>query len=178
MSQHKLTITVDDGDSGVEHSLSGIPSTAWERFRENAKAHFPKSGDDAWASFLSEVILSVSGGDASVTYFMTDVPRENAEALDAILKQMGFTWDKFHAYLLRSALKEAHTRVIRLVEPNGDIPYGVFIATGLKPELFAKIEQATGKSFEIVLGSILLAAQEGTLQFSPESTFVEPTPVN
>ena len=169
----QIDITVSE--SGDTHKLSGIPDIAWTKFSEAAKKHFPDAGEDAWARFLSEVIVAGSGGADTVTYFMTDVPRDHAEAIEAILRQVGWSWDGFHAYLLRSAFKPSHFRIVSLSDTGKPDFMGTFIATGLKPEVFSNIEKSTGVSFERIMGTILLACSEGTLRFTPDSAFIEPS---
>lgn len=177
---HKITITVDEDGGGLTHSLSGIPAEAWEKFCETAKIEFGrKHGEDAWAAFLSEVIMAASGGDETVTYFMTDVPRDKAEALSAVVGQAGFTWDRLHAYFLHSAPLANHFRIISMINEENPKEHklGTFVVTGLDPIAFHKIEKATGKSFEQVMGSLLIAATEGTISFAPENEYAEATPI-
>ena len=171
-----VEIQVDD--DGEVHKLSGIPDVAWERFTKAAKKHFPKAGDDAWAQFLSEVIIAGSGGADTVTYFMTDVPKENAEAMEGMLNNVGWSWDKFHAYMLRAVVQPGQFRLVSFGETGQPDRYGTFIATGLKAETFSKLEAITKVSFERMMATVLLAAAEGTLRFTPDAQFVEPTKEN
>lgn len=169
------SVEIQVHEEGEIHRLTGIPDVAWERFRTAAKKHFPKAGEDAWAQFISEVIVAGSGGADAVTYFMTDVPRENAEAMEKILQNVGWSWDKFHAYLLRAVVQPGQVRLISFGETGQPDRYGTLIATGLKAETFEKLEAITKVSFERMIATILLAAAEGTLRFTPDAQFVEPT---
>lgn len=165
-----IKLVIDETDEEV--LLSGIPSEAWERFKQAAKKQFPKAGEDAWASFISEVIVAGSGGDTeSVTYFMTGVPLENATALHNLLSQIGLTWDQFHYLLLSSAVVKDNFRLVNFKGEHN----GVFIATGLSKNTFDKIEKATGTSFEVVMGTLFVAADNGTITFSPDTTYVKPS---
>lgn len=169
----ELKVIVDDNEGGG--TIEGIPPEAWARFKNAAKVQFPDAGDDAWARFLSEVIMAGAGGDDKfVTYFMTSVPLEYATALHSILNQVQFSWDKFHAYLLHSAAKQDNFRVVRFHDTDH---MGTFLALGIDPVLYTKVQEATGKSFEIVMATFLAAAANGTLKFSPEATYLEPTAV-
>jgi hypothetical protein len=178
MSDEKQVITIQIGEDGPKHELSGIPALAWDRFSAAAKLQFPKQGEDAWAAFLSEVIMAISGGDKTVTYFMTGVPAENAAAIHGLLQQIGFTWDRFHAYLLRASVLPNNLRLVNFSRrpEDGDNAqkYGTVIITGIDPVAFSKTEDAVGHSFEQVMGTVLAAAAVGTLTFSAETTFIEP----
>ncbi len=173
MATRTLRIVVDDGSDGG--TIEGIPAEAWDRFKSAAALQFPDAGEDAWARFLSEVVMAGAGGDNDfVTYFMTSVPLEYATALHNILNQVKFSWDKFHAYLLHSAVKNDNFRIVRFHDTGN---MGTFVAVGLDPQLYSKVEEATGKSFEIVMATVLAAAANGTITFSPETTYLEPTTV-
>lgn len=165
------TITLGISETDDQISIQGIPDEVWKQFKTNAKAQFPDSGEDAWASYLSEVIVSGSKNSDTVTYFMTGVPRDNAKALEILLAQTKFTWDQFHAYLLHSAIKKDNFRLIRF--HNGNQHDGVFIATGLDIKAFKKIEEATEKTFEQVMATFINAATNGTITFSPDTTYLE-----
>lgn len=169
------SIDITVSESGETHKLSGIPDIAWEKFTAAAKLHFPDAKEDAWARFLSEVIVAGSGGADTVTYFMTDVPRDLAEKMEGRLKQVGWSWDRFHAYLLRSVAEETQFKLISFSDTGKQDHMGTFIATGLKPEVFSKIAQVTGVSFERIMGTILFACSEGTLRFEPDAEFLTPT---
>lgn len=168
-----LRIVVDDGTDGG--TIEGIPSEAWDRFRAAAKLQFPDAGEDAWARFLSEVVIAGAGGDDKlVTYFMTGVPIQYAQAVHTLLENVQFTWDKFHAYLLHASIIPDNVRMVRF-HNDEQKNTGVFMAFGLDKNAFAKVEDATGRSFETVMATLLGAAAVGTLTFSPETTFLEPT---
>lgn len=169
----RLDIGVNE--TGDVHKIDGIPDIAWKKFAAAAKIHFPDAGEDAWARFLSEVIVAGSGGADTVSFFMTDVPREYAEDLANIFDQVRWSWDRFHAYLLRSAHEPGMLRLISLSDTGKQDHMGTFIATGLKRETFDKMEAATGVSFERIMGTLLLACAEGTLTFQPDAKFIEPT---
>jgi hypothetical protein len=171
MPKHKLVISI--GDDERESSLEGIPQEAWERFKVSAAKQFPQA-EDGWATFLSEVIMACSGGDETVTYFMTDVPKENADAIGHLFGLAGYSWDRFHAYLLRAVVEPRRVRLINF-NTEGRQEFGTVLVTGLDPSTFTRLEDATGVSFERVLASILLAAKDGTLEFRPETQFVEST---
>lgn len=170
MSSHVVKVIVDDNEESS--SIEGIPTEAWLRFKEASKLQFPEAGEDAWARFLSEVIMAGAGGDKNfVTYFMTSVPLKFAESIHAVLDQVKFTWDKFHAYLLHSASKPNNMRVVRF---HGE-DTGTFVIAGVDPAAFDKIEKATGRSFENVMATLFAAAADGTITFAPENTYLEPT---
>lgn len=171
MSPSKLTLTINEGKEGAE--ITGIPSDVWERFKVNAKKQFPASGDDAWANFLSEAILSVGGGTHEVmTYFLTDVPVQNADALEKRFHQASWQWDEFHTYLLQSALIDKALRVIGFKNEDGTRSPGTLIITGLRNAAFEQIEKKTGRTFEQVMGMFFHAASTGTVEvtgtFPPE----------
>jgi len=65
------------------------------------------------------------------------------------------------------------TNMVRLVNFGGT-DTGVFIATGLSPQTFNKIQEATGKSFEQVMGTLFSAAHHGTITFSPDTNYLDP----
>lgn len=165
-----ITLTIDI--DGEKHTIEDIPAEAWGRFKEAAKKQFPKSGDDAWAAFLSEVIVAGSGGDGeTVTYFMTDVPVNSAIAMQKALEQIGVdSWDRFHAYLLRAVSIPDMLRIINFIVPEGGSQqFGTFIATGLDPQTFSKLEEAVkGESFERIMATFLAAARDGTLEFKQD----------
>lgn len=157
------TVTITFNEEGDNLSLDGIPADVWARFKENAKRDFPKAGEDAWAHYLSEIIMGQGGGTKDTkTVFMTDIPTENVEALDGILRQTGRSWDEFHAYLLMAAVRPGQIRLVNMVDP-GKANYGTFIATGLKPEVFANIDKSTGIDFEKVMAAIFDGASQGTI---------------
>lgn len=166
MSRSSLTLTINEGKEGAE--ITGIPAEVWERFKVNAQKQFPES-TDAWAAFLSEVILSVGGGTNKVmTYFLTDVPVENADALEARLAQAEWQWDEFHTYLLQAALKPKAVRVISFKNEDGSRPPGTLIITGLRQAAFDQIEKKTGRTFEQVMGLFFHAASIGEVTVSGE----------
>lgn len=170
-----LTISVD----GVDNKIEDIPAVAWERFKEAAKKQFPKNGDDAWAAFLSEVIVAGSGGDSeSVTYFMTGVPLAMATAIHNLLTQINFTsWDQFHAYLLQASVQENAVRLVNFIpEPGKDREWGTLIVTGLHSDTFRNVEAQAGVSFERAFGTILNAARYGKFTFGEETQWLEASP--
>jgi hypothetical protein len=168
-------VEIQVNEDGETHRLSGIPDVAWERFTKAAEKHFPKAGKDAWAQFLSEVIVAGSGGADAVTYFMTDVPRANAEAMEKLLANVGWSWDKFHAYLLRAVAIDNSCRLIAFGETGQPDRYGTLIITGIKQEAWANLERVSGTSVERLMATFMLAATEGTLRFSPDADFAKPT---
>ncbi len=171
-----LKIVIDEGDKDGEGyaEIEGIPTEAWQRFKENAKVQFPKSGDDAWASFLSEVIVAGSGGDGeNVTYFMTGVPITYAQAIQRLFQQVELSWEQFHAILLQTAVLPDQFRITRF---HGEHK-GIFIALGLDPAAFANMQDKTQHSFEVVMSTLLAAAASGTITFSPDTTYLEPKSV-
>src|SRR5258706_187379 len=126
MSPREIKVVINEGPDS--DTLEGIPPEIWASFKERAKKNFKDRGDDAWAFFLSEVILAVGGGtDEVASYFMTDVPLANARALEDIFEQANLKWDLFHAYLLTVALKDKHLRIINFTGKD----FGTFIATGI-----------------------------------------------
>lgn len=155
-----ISLTINEGPDGA--TVNGIPESVWERFVENAKAHFPDQGDDAWAAYLSEAIFAASGGNENVTFFMTDVPKKNAEALDRTLKQVKFSWDAFHAYLLKAAIEPGAIRVISF-DPDNFL--GTVIITGLIPSAFNQLEQSTNVPVEALLAAVFNAAAFGQVTF-------------
>lgn len=169
------SIEIKVSEDGPKHTLEGVPDVAWEKFCAAAKIQFPKEGEDAWAKFLSEVIMSGAGGADTVTYFMTGVPRENASAVADMFGQVGWSWDRFHVYLLKSAVKKGQLHLLSFSAPGDTENFGTFIATGLKPATFTKLQETIGVSFERIMGTLLLAAADGTLTFRPEQQFIEPT---
>ncbi len=173
METKTLRIVVDENEDGG--TVEGIPAEAWNRFRDAAKRQFPDAGDDAWARFLSEVIMAGAGGDDNfVTYFMTSVPIEYARALHEELNHVQFSWDKFHAYLLHSAVKQGNFRMVRFHDTAN---MGTFIGVGLDPKMFDKVQEVTGKPFEIVMATLFAAASNGTLKFADDNAWLEPTTV-
>ena len=164
-----ITIQVD----GEDHRLEGIPSDVWKSFQEKAKEHFPNSGDDAWASHLSEVIVATV---SKYSYFMTDVPKENADAIHAILQQVNWNWEQFHVYLLKSAILKDNFRIISFhnKDDKENQSFGTLVATGINPIAFSKLEKTTGHSFEKIMATILIGATEGTLTFDEHTTFIDP----
>jgi hypothetical protein len=153
----ELTLTIN------EDSIEGVPEEIWEKFKERTKINFPNRGDDAWAFFISEVILAVGGGTNEVaSYFMTDVPLKNAKALEDIFAQANLKWDLFHAYLLTVAVRDKHLRIINFTGEDRQ-EFGTFIATGIPMKALAQIEQVSGASVEDFMAALFLAASEGTI---------------
>lgn len=155
------TKTIYIGDDSIE----GIPEEVWKKFKEHAAKQFPSVPvEDAWAHWLSEAIMAIGGGNGKVTsILMTDVPIDNADAVERVLAQAEWTWDQFHAYLLRAAI---HPGMVRIINFN-DQPqnFGTFIATGLKPETFGKLRFHTGHEPEQVLAAIFDGAAHGSIKF-------------
>src|SRR5260221_4382663 len=166
MSRVEVKLTINEGPEG--NTIDDIPSDIWSNFKERAKKNFPDRGDDAWAYFLSEVILAVGGGtNEVVSYFMTDVPIANARALEDALAQANLKWDIFHAYLLTVAVKRANLRIINFSSPERQ-EFGTFIATGIPLNSFAQIEKVSGGSFEDFMAALFLASSEGIITLTGE----------
>lgn len=161
------TVTITFNEEGENLSLDGIPAEIWARFRQNAQKDFPKAGEDAWAHYLSEIIMGVAGGTRdSKTVFMTDVPTANVEALEDTIRQTGRGWDEFHAYLLQAAVVPGSIRLINMVDRD-KLHLGTFIATGLNPELFRYFKEASGHEIENVMAAIFDAAMSrGSITFT------------
>lgn len=148
-----------------EASIAGIPDEIWEQFKVNAKVHFPDQKEDAWAAFLSEVILSVGGGTTdSETYFMTDIPRKNHEALGKIFGQAGWKFEQFHTYLLRIAVGPNMLRMINF--GTDKIAPGTLIVTGITPEAFRNIEESSKLSVEDIFAAVFNGAAKGHVTFT------------
>ena len=155
-----VTLTINDGPEGG--SIEGIPEDVWARFMERAKKQFPKEGQNAWSACLSEVIFSIAGGSReTITTFMTDIPVENHDTLEKLLQQTGFTWDKFHAYLLNAAMQPGSVRVINF--PDKPEKFGTVIITGIRPHVFPNIQAQTGMSVENLMAAIVNAADSGKI---------------
>lgn len=172
----KETITIQVGVDGNTFSLEDIPLDAWLTFQERAKVQFPQHKEEAWAAFLSEVIVSVAGGDGTRrSYFMTDVPEEIAIEMDRIMSMVGWTWDKFHAYLLRSVQKE-QLHIISLHEEDGKAQnFGTVIVSGIRPEVFSRLEaQHKDLTIEKFMGTLFLAMAEGEMKLEPGTQWAEP----
>lgn len=159
-----VTIKID----GDNHKLEGIPSEAWEAFKLESKHHFPDKGEDAWAAYLSSVIMSTIN---SSSYFMTDVPKENAAAISKLLNEIGWEWENFHAYLLRAAVIPGALNFVALHDDKQN--FGTVVITGIRPSVFEKLKTATGHSVTKILATMMIAAEEGTITFSPDTTFVD-----
>lgn len=167
MSDITITITVN----GRNYNLKGIPEVAFEKFMQNTKRHFPEAGDDAWASALTEVILSFTTNEA---YFLTDIPPENNLALQGVLAQVGWTFDQFHVYLLHAAKKEGALRIIAFSEKEEDKSHlGTLIVTGLKKSTFQKLESTVKVKTEVLFGTMMQAFENGTITFDPADAFVQ-----
>lgn len=157
------TLRINDGPDGA--TIEDIPPDVWKRFMEFSKEHFPREGENAWAACLSEVIFAIAGGNKeTVTTFMTDIPRENADALSRLLSQVDFTWDKFHGYLLRAATMPDHLRIVNF--PDNPPQMGAIIVLGIRPHVFQNIRLKVGLSTEQLLSAIVNAADKGSLSFS------------
>lgn len=160
------TLRVNEGPEGA--SIDDIPQDEWNRFMENSKLHFPKEGDNAWAAVLSEVIFAIAGGnDKTVTTFMTDIPRANADAIADVLEQVGLTWDRFHAYMLNAALKPGHIQIANF--PDRPEQMGMLLILGIRPHVFAHIEQSVQMTLpQLVAGIINAADNGGKITFSAD----------
>lgn len=158
------TLRINEGPEGG--SIEDIPQEQWDLFLKNSKEHFPKEGENAWAAVLSEVILSIAGGtDKSVTTFMTDIPRANADALADVLSQVNLTWDRFYAYMLNAALKNGHIQIANF--PDKPEQMGMLIVLGIRPHVFSHIEKNTGHSLtSLVAGIIQVADNGGTITYT------------
>lgn len=165
------TINIAVGDQGEVVTLSGIPADMWTRFKERSEKQFPTNEGMGWAQYLSEVIAAVGGENDNASYFMTNVPIDYVNALAAHLAQVEMTWNEFHALLLRTALVGKQLRIANFKDSGSD---GVFIALGVDPSWFKRVEEVTGRGFEAVMATILFSAGNGSLAFGPESQFLEP----
>lgn len=176
-STNQVFIQINEGPDGAK--LDGIPTDVWNRFREHAKNQFPSAGDDAWAQFLSEVILAVAGGttgeNAVATYFMTDIPKANYVALAERLESAQLKFEELHARMLVSATVDKALRVIAFNDPSKPVMEqfpGIFIVTGLKTDAFTRFEENNkgndGKpySFEHLMAAFFNAAMNGTVKLS------------
>lgn len=152
------TLRVNEGPEGA--SIDDIPQQIWDRFLENSKQHFPKEGENAWAAVLSEVIFAIAGGnDKTVTTFMTDIPRANADAIEDVLAQVNLTWDRFHAYMLNAALKPGHIQLANF--PDKPEQMGMLIILGIRPFVFQHIEQSVNMTLTQLVAGIINAADNG-----------------
>lgn len=168
-----IEIKAGSGSQTDAVSLDGIPIDIWEKFKANAQRQFPKDGDLAWAAYLSEVIVAGSGGDGeTVSYFMTKVPKRFALAVQRVLANVRLTWDQFHLAFLNAAAIAPQN--VRFTNFQNTPHTGMYIAMGLNPAMFKKVEEVAGVSFERVMASILISAELGKLAFGPDTTFVEP----
>lgn len=164
-----ITITITVGDRN--YNLEGIPDEAFKAFAQASKKHFPDAGEDAWASVLTDVILSLTTRES---YFMTDIPQEYDKALEDVLGRVGWDFSQFHAYLLHSAAKEGALRIISFHEDDKEkIQLGTVIITGLRNSTFQKVQQKLNVPIETMLGFILHALEKGNLEFTPETIFAE-----
>lgn len=162
----EITVTIKiDGDN---HRLEGIPAEAWEAFKTESKHHFPDKGDDAWAAYLSSVIMATIN---SSSYFMTDVPKENAKAISDILGEVGWEWENFHAYLLRAAVIPGALNFVAMHDDKQH--FGTMIITGIRPSVFDKFKNITGHSIRKIFATMMIAAENGTITFDPNTTFVD-----
>lgn len=169
MTPKDITITITVGDRN--YNLEGIPEEAFKAFTERSKKHFPNDGEDAWASVITDVILSLTTREA---YFMTDIPHEYDEALERVLGRIGWDFGQFHTYLLHSAANENALRVVSFQEDDkSKIQLGTVIITGLRKSTFAKIQDKVKVPIEVMLGYLMYAFENGTIQFTPESVFTE-----
>lgn len=166
MKEVTVTVTID----GVNHKIEGIPPVAWEAFKREAQVHFPKSGEDAWAAAISEMIVSMVGGDTR-TYFLTEIPLPIAEAYEKKLDQVKWKPDNFLSYLLRAAYKD-EIKLINFI-PEKDQLYGTLIITGIDPVAFDKIEEVAEHRTEDVFASVFLAAVKGTVSITAD-TYAKP----
>lgn len=165
--QITITITVN----GKNFNLSGIPERAFVKFQEQTKRHFPDAGDDAWASALTEVILSFTSYTA---YFMTDIPEENSKALEEVMDRVGWTFEQFHAYLLHSALKPGALKIVSFQEKEKTKhQLGTLILTGLRKSTFDKLEELTKVPVEATVGIMFQGFENGEITLTPPTVFAE-----
>ena len=167
----QINITVGSGDTEEQVILAGIPSDIWDRFKAKAALQFPSQGELGWAAYLSEVIVAAGGEGDVRSYFMTKVPGEYADAVAAHLAQVSLTWEQFHAYMLRSAIVPGQ---LRMTNFRGSEKMGMLICLGLDPNVFGKVQEQTGQTFEVVMATILASAQAGQLQMGPGTVYLEP----
>lgn len=166
MKEVTVTITID----GVNHKIEGIPAVAWEAFKREAKVHFPKSGEDAWAAAISEMIVSMIGGE-SRTYFLTEIPLPFAEAYERKLDQVKWKPDQFLSYLLRSAYKD-QMKIVSFT--NKDQLFGTLVITGIDPVAFEKIEEIAKHKTEDIFATVFLAAAKGEVSITA-NTYAKPS---
>lgn len=160
--QVEVTITVN----GTDHKLSGIPLEAWEAFKQQSKIHFPDAKDDAWANFISEIIVAAVSHES---YILTDIPPNNSKAMDTILSQVNWTQEQFHVYLLKSALIKDALRIISFHDKKQE--FGTLVVTGIRPSTFEKIEKVTGVNVENFFGILIDGLENGDVQFTPNEAF-------
>lgn len=164
-----ITITIET--DGRNFNLKGIPERAFLAFTEKAKRHFPDAGEDAWASVLTDVILAMTTHES---YFMTDIPEENSQALEEVLGRVGWSFDQFHAYLLHSAKKDGALRIVSFHEEDvAQVQLGTLIITGLRKTTFDKLEALTKSPTEAVMGLMFKGFERGQITISPETFFAE-----
>lgn len=164
-------VTVKIHVDGQEHQLAGIPPGAWEAFKRAAAKHFPDQ-EHAWAAAITEMILSMT---TDTSYFLTGVPQHMSDAMSDTLDRVGWKWDAFHTYLLKSAAIPSAFRIIAFHEPeNKKQQFGTLVITGLRKTVFTKIEQAAGvKLAEEVLGKLFQGIEAGTVQIDPKDFFTQ-----
>lgn len=160
-----ITITVD----GRNFNLKGIPEEAFRAFAHNTKKHFPDAGEDAWASALTEVILSFTTYES---YFMTDIPEANSKALESVMSRVGWTFEQFHAYLLHSAMKQGALRIVSFEEEDKtQKQLGTIIITGIRKSTFDKLEALTHVQTEVVMGYMFRGFESGEITITPTDVF-------
>lgn len=160
--QVEVTINID----GTDHRLSGIPTEAWEAFKQQSKIHFPDAKDDAWANFISEIIVAAVSHES---YILTDIPPNNSKAMDEILKQVNWTQEQFHVYLLKAALIKDALRLVSFHDAKQE--FGTIIVTGIRPSTFEKIENTLGVPVESFLGILIDGLENGEIKFTPNEAF-------
>lgn len=173
-SKSSISIRVGIDEDKGDYSLDDIPALAWEQFMEKAKLHFPKA-QDPWAAAITEFIIAMGGGDGNRrTFIMTDVPEPMAQAMDNKLSEVDWTWDRLHAYLLRS-VNSGLMHLVAMREKDNSQQFGTVIATGIRPEVFDRLEKAHPKlNIERYLGTLFMALAEGEIKIDPSIEFAEP----
>lgn len=156
------TVEVTFGVDGKVHSLDGIPVRVWEQFCTQARVLFPKTGDDAWSSFLAEFVMAQAA--KKVNHLMTDIPPEVAEALEANLGAIGLDWTSVHRYLLTASA--AGTLELARMSEGGA---GIVLVLGIEPSTLKAFERKTnGTRLAEAIGMMLLGAGHGELKWQSE----------
>ncbi len=160
----KPTVTIEFGVDGKTHILDGIPTRVWEQFCTQARVLFPKSGEDAWSSFLAEFIMAQSA--KPVNHLLTDIPPEVAEALEQNLNGIGLDWSSVHRYIL-GASATGNLELLRLSEGGP----GIVLIMGISEATLKKVPELTdGVRAAEAFGMFFLGAQNGKLEWQLELT--------